>query len=205
LRSTFDLETPLRRVKPSKRTEPLHRRGGLHFVPDDVVPTDVGPVLLDTCVYLDGGKGKLPPGAQRVVAGSLLFHCSVCIAEMTYTFGRLDPAHPDTPATLDFISEALSKVRVYRTMAPNRDAYVEAGIITGTLVRTQGLGTPERRKLMHDVLVFLTARQIGYPVLTANTKDFDLIQQLAPDGKVIYYSPVDPAKSRRSTTRGATA
>src|SRR5260370_32495211 len=31
-----------------------------HFVPDDVVPGDVGPVLLDTCVYLDGGKGKLP-------------------------------------------------------------------------------------------------------------------------------------------------
>jgi hypothetical protein len=42
---------------------------------------------------------------------------------------------------------------------------------------------------MHDVLIFLTARQIGYPVLTANAKDFDLIQQLAPDGKVIYYSP----------------
>jgi predicted nucleic acid-binding protein len=192
-------------VKPSKRREPLRRRDSLHFVPDDVVPADVGPVLLDTCVYLDGGKGKLPPGAQRVVAGSLLFHCSVCIAEMTYTFGRLDPAHADTPATLDFMSEALSRVRIYRTMAPNRDAYVEAGIITGTLARTQSLGTPERRKLMHDVLVFLTARQIGYPVLTANTNDFNLIQQLAPDGKVIYYSPVDPAKGWSSTAPGTTA
>jgi predicted nucleic acid-binding protein len=193
LRSTFDLETPLRRVKPSKRREPLRRRDGVHFVPDDVVPADVGPVLLDTCVYLDGGKNKLSPGAQRVVAGSLLFHCSVCIGEMAYAFGRLDPAHPDTPAALDFMSETLSRVRIYRTVAPNRDAYVEAGIITGTLVRTQNLGAPERRKLMHDVLIFLTARQIGYPVLTANAKDFDLIQQLAPDGKVIYYSPMDPS------------
>jgi hypothetical protein len=58
-------------------------------------------------------------------------------------------------------------------------------------VRTQNLGTPECRKLLLDVLIFLTARQIGYPVLTAYTNDFDLIQQLAPDGKVIYYISSD--------------
>lgn len=73
------------------------------------------------------------------------------------------------------MSEALSRVRVYRTVVPNRDTYVEAGIITGTLVRTQGLGTLERCKLMLDVPVFRTARQIGYTVLTASTNDFDLI------------------------------
>lgn len=169
------------------------------------MPADVGPVLLDTCVYLDGGKGKLPPGAQRLVAGSHLFHCSACIAEITYTFGRLDPAHPDTPATLDFMREIISRVRVYRTVAPNRDAYVEAGIITGTLARTQSLEAGDRRKLMHDVLVFLTARQIGCSVLTANTNDFDMIQQLATDGKVIYYGPVASAPSEGSTLPVATA
>ncbi|HXZ00791.1 MAG TPA: hypothetical protein VEI03_12380 [Stellaceae bacterium] len=187
--SPLDLETPLRRVRPQKRRKPLRRRDGLAFVPDDVVPAEVGPVLLDTCVYLDAGKGKLPPGARRLVAGSPLFHCSVCIAEIAYSFGRLDPTHPDTPATLLFMREVLARVRPYRTLAPDRDAYVEAGIITGTLVRIQGLPTPERRKLLLDVLVFLTACQIGYPVLTANANDFDLIQQLAPRGKVIYYAP----------------
>lgn len=161
------------------------------FVTDDVAAADIGPVLLDTCVYLDSGKGKLPLGARRLVAETLLFHSSICIAEMTYLFGRLDPTHPETPTTLSFISETLSRVRADRTMVPSREAYVEAGIITGTLVRTQSLGPPERRKLMHDVLVLLTARQIGYPVLTANAKDFDLIQQLAPDGKVIYYRPAE--------------
>ncbi|HXZ00788.1 MAG TPA: hypothetical protein VEI03_12365 [Stellaceae bacterium] len=132
----------------------------------------------------------LPPGARRLVAGSHLFHSSVCIAELAYAFGRLDPAHPETSTAFKFIRNALARVRAYRTLAPDRDAYVEAGIITGTLVRTQGLGVPERRKLMQDVLVFLTACQIGYPVLTANTSDFDLIQQLAPRGKVIYYNPL---------------
>ncbi len=177
-------------MRPDKRLKPLRRREGLTVVPDDVVPAVVGPVLLDTCVYLDAGKGRLSLGARRLVAGSPLFHCSVCIAEIAYAFGRLEPAHPDTPATLAFLREALARVRTYRTLAPDRDAYVEAGIITGTLVRTQSLGAPECRKLMHDVLVFLTACQIGCPVLTANANDFDLIQQLAPRGKVVYYAPV---------------
>jgi predicted nucleic acid-binding protein len=174
-------------VKPGKRLEPLRRRDELNFIPNDIATTHVEAVLLDTCVYLDAGKGKLPRGAQLLLAGSRLFHSSVCVAEIAYSFGRLDPTRPDTPAALEFIRETLSRVRLDRTLAPDRDAFVEAGVITGTLVRTQNLGTPERRKLLLDVLIFLTARQIGYPVLTANTNDFDLIQQLAPDGKVIYY------------------
>ena len=119
-------------------------------------------------------------------------HCSVCVGEIAYTFGRLDPTHADTPTTLDFMREILSRVRAYRTVAPDSDDYIEAGIITGTLARTQRLGSPERRKLLSDALVFLTARRIGYPVLTANAKDFDLIQQLAPSGKAPYYKPVGP-------------
>ncbi|MGH7033621.1 MAG: type II toxin-antitoxin system VapC family toxin [Stellaceae bacterium] len=192
MRSTFDLEAALRRVKPAKRRKPLRRRGTFNFVQDDAVPANVGPVLLDTCVYLDAGRNTLPLGARRLVASPHLFHCSVCVGEIAYTFGRLDPTHADTPATRDFMREILGRVRAYRTVAPDSDDYVEAGIITGTLVRTQRLGRPERRKLLSDVLVFLTARRIGYPVLTANAKDFDLIQQLAPSGKALYYSPVAP-------------
>jgi predicted nucleic acid-binding protein len=159
----------------------------LSYVPDDVVPAEVGPVLLDTCVYVDGGKRQLPRGAQRLVAGSHLFHSSACIAELTYMLGRLDPAHPTTPQAHRLMRDILAEIRPYRTVAPSRAAYVEAGIITGTLARTQGLGPPDRRKLMLDVLIFLTARELGCPVLTANSTDFDLIQQLAPQGKVLYY------------------
>ncbi len=192
MRSTSELDAALRRIKPERRRGPLRRRDRLSFVPDDVVPARIGPVVLDTCVYLDAGKGKLPRGAQRLLAGASLFHCSVCLAEMAYAFGRLDPKHPDTGETLDYLREVLGRVRVDRTLAPDGGAYVEAGVLTGTLVRTQTLGAPERRRLLLDVLVFLTARQCGYPVLTANTRDFDLIQQLAPSGKVIYYAPVAP-------------
>jgi hypothetical protein len=46
---------------------------------------------------------------------------------------------------------------------------------------------------------------VGYPLLLDgggsgwgcdNAKDFDLIQRLAPDGKVVYYSPIGPAGAR---------
>jgi predicted nucleic acid-binding protein len=188
LKSTFDLDLALRRVKPAKRTAPLTRRDDLAVIGDDAAPSRIGPVLLDTCVYLDAGRGKLPLGARRLLAAAILFHSSVCVAELTYTFGRLDPTHPETPAALAFMRDILDGIRVDRTLAPDADDYVEAGIIAGTLTRTQGLGKPERRKLMLDALVFLTARRVGYPVLTANVGDFDLIQQLAPQGRVVYYA-----------------
>jgi len=197
LRSTFDLKAALRRVKPEKRTAPLRPREPFDFVTEDIDPAKVGPVLLDTCVYLDAGKGRLSAGAERLLTTVQTFHCSVCVGELAYALGRLDPAHPDTPASLGYIMDALDRVRPYRMLTPDNDDYIEAAIIAGTLVRTQGLATPERRKLLHDALVFLTARRIGYPVLTANAKDFDLIRQLSPDGKVIYYEPPSASASDR--------
>jgi hypothetical protein len=34
---------------------------------------------------------------------------------------------------------------------------------------------------------FLTAAKVGLPVLTTNRDEFDLIQQLAPDGRFIHF------------------
>jgi predicted nucleic acid-binding protein len=200
LSSTFDLDPLLRRVKPARRRAPLRRRAALAFVPDDVAAADLGPVLLDSCVYLDGGKGRLPPGARRLIAGAPVFHCSVCLAELAYAFGRLDPFHPDTPATLAFLRGLLGRVRIDRTVAPDRETWLEAAVIAGTLARTQGLAPADRRRLMYDALVFLAARRIGHPVLTANAGDFDLIQQLAPNGRVVYYRPVAPGATDDATT-----
>jgi hypothetical protein len=37
------------------------------------------------------------------------------------------------------------------------------------------------------VLIYLTAAKAGLPVLTANRDEFDLIQQLAPEGHFIHF------------------
>ncbi len=41
---------------------------------------------------------------------------------------------------------------------------------------------------MNDALLFATARKHGLTVLTRNTADFDLLQQLDPVGRVLFYS-----------------
>ena len=40
---------------------------------------------------------------------------------------------------------------------------------------------------MNDALLFATARKYGCVVLSRNVRDFDLLQQLDPSGKVMFY------------------
>jgi len=55
----------------------------------------------------DGSDFEGDFGFRRLVAGSLLFRCSVCVGELTYAFGRLDPAHADTAISLRFMPDIL--------------------------------------------------------------------------------------------------
>jgi predicted nucleic acid-binding protein len=40
---------------------------------------------------------------------------------------------------------------------------------------------------LNDALLFATARKYGCVVLSRNVRDFDLLQQLDPSGKVMFY------------------
>jgi predicted nucleic acid-binding protein len=40
---------------------------------------------------------------------------------------------------------------------------------------------------MNDALLFVTARRHGCTLLTRNVGDFDLMQQLEPAGRVLFY------------------
>jgi hypothetical protein len=60
-------------------------------------------------------------------------------------------------------------------------------VITGTLARTQGYGKAQLKACLSDALIYLAATKTGLPVLTENRADFDLIQQLAPEGKVVWF------------------
>jgi predicted nucleic acid-binding protein len=60
-------------------------------------------------------------------------------------------------------------------------------VLSGTLVRTQGYAREQRRRVLNDALLFATARKYGCVVLSRNVLDFDLLQQLDPLGKVMFY------------------
>ena len=186
--STFDLDLTLRRVRPEKQTKRLVVRDPVPFLPEGVVPADIGPVLLDTCVYIDNGNARLPPSAGRLMAVRGAVHVSTVTAmELAYAFGRLDPSDPRTHANLAYLRDIMEGVPSHRVIEATPADHAFAGVLAGTLTRTQRLSEGDRKTLLLDCLIFASARRRGLTVLTANVNDFDLIQQLVPDGKVAFY------------------
>jgi hypothetical protein len=68
-----------------------------------------------------------------------------------------------------------------------RSIWREAAIAAGLLARLQGFAPSRTHDLLNDALIFFDARRHGRTVLTRNIADFDLLQQLAPDGQVLFY------------------
>jgi hypothetical protein len=42
-------------------------------------------------------------------------------------------------------------------------------------------------KALHDCTLFLQARRLGCALLTANVVDFDCLQRMWPEGRVLFY------------------
>ena len=55
------------------------------------------------------------------------------------------------------------------------------------LAWTQGYGQDQRPRVLNDALLFATARKYGCAVFSRNVRDFDLLQQLDPSGRVMFY------------------
>jgi len=62
-----------------------------------------------------------------------------------------------------------------------------AGILAGMLFRLGSFRAGDERKCLNDALVYLQARALGCSVTTRNVKDFDFLNQLVPDGRILLY------------------
>lgn len=185
---TIDLSQQLRRIKPDKHRSQLRPRA-----PDDLIAAaDIAgegraAILVDTNVYIRDAAGTLPAAAALLVDRGLLFHCSVCVGELSTGVGNADPAHGDWKALRDHYAGLIASVPTTRLLTPDPDIWTEAGLIAGTLARIQNYQRHQRKEALNDALIFLTAAKAGLPVLTANRVEFDLIQQLAPQGRFVHY------------------
>ncbi len=181
----FDLDEALRSLKPQKRGGTLARRedASLNWVQDE--PVIGGPLLLDTTVYLDVLQGRSPADLDRLLTYRLCHHSATCLAELTHAFGRLDPKH----ATTEHALEVIADIPAHRLHAPDTATWGQAGILAGLLFRMSGLpkGEGHERRFLNDALIFLQSRQLGASVLTGNVRDFDLLSQLVPAGRVVVY------------------
>ena len=144
-------------------------------------------LLLDTNVYIGRAAGRLPQELREIIDQALLFHCSVALSELAVGVANADPAHPGWRKLRDHYAEVFAAVPTSRLLTPDAEVWADAGLVAGTLARTQGYQAHQRKSCLNDALIFLTAAKAGCPVLTANRDEFDLIQQLAPNGRFVHY------------------
>ncbi len=185
---TIDLAAGLRRVKADKQRAQLKPRPPTELVSAaDVAGEGRAALLLDTNVYIRSAAGTLPPAVVRLLDRGLLFHCAVCVAELSTGVANADPARAGWTALRDHYTALIASIPPTRLLTPDADACAQAGLIAGTLARTQNYQRHQRKECLNDALIVLTAAKAGLPVLTANRDEFDLIQQLAPGGRFIHF------------------
>jgi len=177
----------LRRLKPEKQLRQLkyRDRSRLQFLPELRPPFPK--LLLDTTVYVDILQGNFPESAARVLRAASLWHSSVTEAELAAMAGLLEPSHPDTASVIAEVEASIEQRPAHRILTPDREIWRDGGMLAGLLARLQRYGSIERRKLLNDALIILTAGKHGCTVLTRNVADFDLLAQLDRRGQVVFY------------------
>jgi predicted nucleic acid-binding protein len=186
----FDLDATLRWLRPRKKEKPLSRR------PDDKLRWvhEAQPVgsqlLLDTTVYVDTLQGSTPTALDALIRLRVCNHSSVCLAELTHSFGRLSPADPRTEQVLKVLGQAIRDIPAHRLVAPDEPTWGAAGVLAGLLFRLGSHAPGAELRCLNDALIYLQARKLGCPVLTGNITDFDFLNQLVPDGQILLYRKV---------------
>jgi predicted nucleic acid-binding protein len=150
------------------------------------------PVLLDTNVILNGMARREPPELTALL-DSLpeAFVSGPVIAELTWARGRLDPAHPNTANVLAVYDQVLRRIDPAKVLTPDAAEWAQAGEFAGATARAlagAGARMPAdgRMELMNDAVTAVVALRAGATIVTADT-DFDLLQQLSPTLKVVFY------------------
>lgn len=164
------------------------------------VPPDA-PVMPDTNFYLRRLQGKLPADISNFVLGRPVLHSGVACSELAISAGILDPAHPGTARNRAVVMGLLDAISDTDIVAPSAEAWAEAGMLAGILARTQHLAKPKkslttdqaccqeglRRKLINDALIFLSACEQRAVLLSANSKDMDLLLRFKPGANVLLF------------------
>lgn len=181
-----------RRIRPEKRRTPLgyRDRSALPFFPAASLS---GPVMLDTCAYIDALSGRMPLALQALLPGRRHLHSTVCLAELAFGLGAAAPNASHAAQSRAALGDLFDRIEIRRTVSLPASGWMAAGLIAGVLARLQGGDRAARRRFLADAAIYLSARTSGTTLLTANWRDFDLIDQLAADGqagaRLLCYTP----------------
>jgi hypothetical protein len=184
--ATFDFDAAIRwaRFDP-RRTLARRADAELSFVSEQRIAGQA--LLLDTCVYIDQLQNRAPDILDLLVAVRQVNHSAVSIQELMHTAGVLDPTNRRTPAVVAAIRSLMRSMPPHRVFVPDMDILGRAALLSGVLCRLQSYAADRRLRALHDCVLFLQAQKLGFGVLTANLSDFDILLQLLPAGRVLFY------------------
>jgi predicted nucleic acid-binding protein len=146
-----------------------------------------GPLLLDTCVYIDQMQRQAPPLIEDLLALRIVNHSTIAIQELMHAVGALDPDDARSNRVVAAIGTAINAMMPHRVFAPDTEVLAEAAVYAGILGRLQGYARDDRMRALHDCVLFLQALKLGFCVLSRNVRDFDLLLQLRQEGRVLFY------------------
>jgi hypothetical protein len=151
-------------------------------VPDDAI------LLLDTTVYIDGMKQiGLPDAIQALLANHVIRHSALCVAELSFGFGRLDPSHRDTSRNRSAIAAVLDRLAPDEFVHLSPPGWAKAGVLAGSLARMQGFARDQRRALLIDAALLVTAQELGLTLVSGNLTDMDLLSRVGGEAGLLLY------------------
>jgi hypothetical protein len=144
-------------------------------------------LLLDTCVYIDQMQDHAPEVLDDLIAQRQVNHSTVAIQELMHTVGVLNPSDARTTTVIDAIGEQIRAMPSHRIFAPDTEVLGRAALLSGILCRLQGYQKDRKLRALQDCVLFLQAQKLGLVVLSANVNDYDILLQLIPVGRALFY------------------
>jgi predicted nucleic acid-binding protein len=144
-------------------------------------------LLLDTCVYVDQMQDRSPAIIEELIAQRQVNHSMIAVQEMMHSVGALRPEDARTPHVIAEISKQIQAMPQHRMLTPEPDTLAKSALLSGMLSRVQSYANDHKLRALNDCVLFLQALKHGLVVLTANTGDYDILSQLIPQGRVLFY------------------
>jgi hypothetical protein len=144
-------------------------------------------LLLDTCVYIDQMQGRSPQVLDDLIEQRQVNHSAAAIQELMHTVGALNPLDRRTAAVVGEIGKQIEAMPPHRIFVPDLEVLGRAALLSGILCRLQGYEKDGKLRALQDCVLFLQAQKLGLVVLTANVADYDILLQLIPTGRTLFY------------------
>lgn len=107
--------------------------------------------------------------------------------KLMHTVSVLDPFDARTAGVIEVIGGQIRAMPPHRIFGPDTEVLGRAALLSGILCRLQGYEKDAKLRALQDCVRFLQAQKLGLVVLTANVGDYDILLQLIPAGRALFY------------------